>query len=71
MIEEKPFPEAELCVELPVEHHEVQWMGATVWVTGKLTMRLDDAIQLNTPDGPIVLPRTAVQLVAAPSEKLQ
>ncbi len=51
-------PESELCVEIPVEMHELKWEGVTVWVTGKMTVRLDDVIEFATPDGPVVVPRT-------------
>jgi hypothetical protein len=56
---------AELCVEIPVEMHELKWEGVTVWVTGKLTVRLDDVIEFATPEGPVVVPRTQAPTVSS------
>lgn len=66
--DKKAEPEAELCVELPVEMHELVWEGIPVWVTGKLTVRLDDVIEVNGPQGRMVVPRT---LSPKTSERLQ
>jgi hypothetical protein len=68
MSKNKPEPVAELCVELNVEMHELIWEGVPVWVTGKMTVRLDDVLEFNTPEGQIVVPRT---LAPRTSERIQ
>lgn len=68
MSKNDPKPEAELCVELHVEMHELLWEGVPVWVTGKMTVRLDDVLEFATPEGPVVVPRT---LAPATSERVQ